>query len=362
MSAAKATPADARLLWLDIARGWCILLVVMMHSALGVGLALGDIGWLHALVAFAKPFRIPDFFLLSGLFAATAIQWPWRMFLDRKVLHFAYFYALWLAIILLAKSAETGIRTPADFLLQFGWGLIEPFSSMWFIHLLPLLFLATRLLRAVPLWLALAAAALLHLGAALHPHGGAYAMASLWSGWTTPDQFALFFIYFLIGAHFRAPVFAFANLCMARPGWALAGLLAWALAEMAVVRGSVASIPGITLVVGLAGSLAVIAVSALLARAGRGQWLAYCGSHSLVVYLAFVLPMATARLLLVRAGMTDIGWMSLIVACVAIAAPLALERATRKTFLAFLFQRPGWARLPAAPLNASAPQSSQSRG
>jgi uncharacterized membrane protein YcfT len=48
-------------------------------------------------VAFAKPFRMPDFFLISGLFLARVIDRDWRTYLDRKVVHFVYFYLLWTA-------------------------------------------------------------------------------------------------------------------------------------------------------------------------------------------------------------------------------------------------------------------------
>ena len=105
----RAALAVPRVEWADLAKGWCIILVVMMHSAVGAGLAVGQTGWLHAVVAFAQPFRMPDFFLVTGLFAERAIALPWRDFLNRKVVHFAYFYALWFAIVLLAKSAELGI-------------------------------------------------------------------------------------------------------------------------------------------------------------------------------------------------------------------------------------------------------------
>lgn len=44
----------------------CIILVVMMHTALGVEKEIGQTGFLHAIVAWTKPFRMPDFFLLSG--------------------------------------------------------------------------------------------------------------------------------------------------------------------------------------------------------------------------------------------------------------------------------------------------------
>ena len=73
-------------------------MVVMMHSVLGVEAAAGQTGFMHAFVAFAKPFRMPDFFLISGLFLAVVIDRDWRTYLDRKVVHFAYFYVLWVTI------------------------------------------------------------------------------------------------------------------------------------------------------------------------------------------------------------------------------------------------------------------------
>lgn len=64
----------ARIDWVDYAKGICIIMVVMMHSVLGVELAAGETGFMHAVVAFAKPFRMPDFFLISGLFLPLVID------------------------------------------------------------------------------------------------------------------------------------------------------------------------------------------------------------------------------------------------------------------------------------------------
>ena len=89
---------DGRVDWVDYAKGFCIVLVVMMHSTLGVEQAVGETGWLHTVVAFALPFRMPDFFMISGLFLANVIDRDWRTYLDRKVVHFAYFYLLWMTI------------------------------------------------------------------------------------------------------------------------------------------------------------------------------------------------------------------------------------------------------------------------
>src|SRR5438105_13852832 len=104
MSAIDAT-ARQRIDWVDYAKGFCIVFVVMMHSTLGVEQAAGEQGWLHTVVAFAKPFRMPDFFLISGLFLAQVIDRDWRTYLDRKVVHFAYFYVLWTAI-------QFGVKAP----------------------------------------------------------------------------------------------------------------------------------------------------------------------------------------------------------------------------------------------------------
>ena len=46
---------DRRIDWVDYAKGFCIIFVVMMHSTLGVEAAVGHEGWLHAVVAFALP-------------------------------------------------------------------------------------------------------------------------------------------------------------------------------------------------------------------------------------------------------------------------------------------------------------------
>src|SRR4029078_9771560 len=92
--AAKSAGAT-RVDWVDVAKGICIILVVMMHSTLGVEKAIGAETSLHAFIEWARPFRMPDFFLISGLFLAARIDRPWRAYLDTKVAHFAYFYVLW---------------------------------------------------------------------------------------------------------------------------------------------------------------------------------------------------------------------------------------------------------------------------
>src|SRR5207253_8500536 len=147
----QAAGAPRRVDWVDYAKGFCIVMVVMMHSTLGVEAAAGQQSWMHHLVAFAKPFRMPDFFLISGLFLARVVDRDWRTYLDRKVVHFAYFYVLWVTIQFAFKApsfaAESDWRHVGLLYLE---SFIEPFGTLWFIYLLPVFFVVTKLSRRAP--------------------------------------------------------------------------------------------------------------------------------------------------------------------------------------------------------------------
>ena len=81
----------------------------------------------------------------------------------------------------------------------------------------------------------------------------------------------------------------------------------------------------------------------------KSDWMApvrYCGRNSIIIYLAFFLPMAAMRIALLKTGLvTDIGTISFIVTAVGVVVPLAMFWTVRDTALGFLFRRPQWAHL-----------------
>ncbi|MCA0424310.1 MAG: hypothetical protein LCH61_13490, partial [Proteobacteria bacterium] len=192
----------------------------------------------------------------------------------------------------------------------------------------------------------LAVALGLHLLAAAHEDGGAYMMAATLTGNTAIDSFALFTVFFLIGHYARAPIFALAAFVRANPGAGMVMLAPWALMNwFAVVRGWL-DVPGATFIFGLAGALAVIVFSVLLSRIPVFNWLAMLGRNSLVVYLAYALPLAAVRMMLLRADMIDDpGLIAAVVTLAALAIPLGLAKVGPRIGLGFLFRRPAWARL-----------------
>ncbi|MFN3549602.1 MAG: acyltransferase family protein [Mesorhizobium sp.] len=349
--------AENRVDWVDAAKGLCIILVVMVHATIGVEIAMGERGFMHAVVAWARPFRMPDFFLISGLFLGLTIDRPWRRYLDRKVVHFLYFYLLWLTIQFAFKApemaAEAGDWTaPLAGFLEALW---QPFGTLWFIYVLPVFFLFTRLVRGLPVWFVLAWAALLE---ALPVHTGSVVF----------DEFAQRYVFFFIGYAFAPRILAFASAVAGRPAATLAALVLWSFVNGALVftpapdalgyliqgeigdtgaTGGLSELPGVSLLLGLAGALAIVAVASLVARAPWAFWLRWLGRHSIVVYLAFFLPMAATRIALVSTGLLpDVGLMALVTTAAGIAGPAVLYALVAWSGRGrFLFERPAWASI-----------------
>src|SRR5262245_7177216 len=160
---------------------------------------------------------MPDFFMISGLFLANVIDRDWRTYLDRKVVHFAYFYLLWVTIQFAFKApafaAEHGwSHVPLQYLEAF----VEPFGTLWFIYLLPIFFVvvkAARSLQIPPLAIWLVAAAL--------------EIAPIHTGWTVVDEFASRFVYFYTGYVLAQRIFVLAAGAQAWPALALGALVVW---------------------------------------------------------------------------------------------------------------------------------------
>jgi len=340
----RASAPPERVAFADYAKGFCIIMVVMMHSTLGVEDAVGREGFMHALVAFAKPFRMPDFFLISGLFVARVIDRDWRTFLDRKVVHFAYFYLLWVTIQFFVKApyfaATNGWAYVGE---QYALAFIEPFGTLWFIYLLPIFFVVTKATRRVPpvlIWLAAAA----------------LQTAQIYTGWTAIDEFAGRFVYFFTGYVLAPHVFALAAAVEARPRWAVAGLTLWATVNGALAFFGLAGVPGVSLALGLVGATAVVSLSALMAKAKAFEAVRYCGQNSIIIYLAFFLPMAATRTFLVKTGVVpDVGIMALLITAAGVVGALTIWWSVRGTRANFLFKRPDLFRIAPRPRVALAP-------
>ncbi len=342
-----ATTAS-RLDWVDAAKGISIILVVMMHSAYGVGEDLGGTGILHYIIGWATPFRMPEFFLISGLFMAQVVGRPWRLFADRRVVHYFYFYFLWVILQVLFKVG-LGTGDVGEAVSQILWSVVDPYGVLWFIYMLAIYAVATKLLHdlKVPHWAALGVSAALMM---FLPKTGIY----------TLDHFAAYAVYFYAGYAGAQLVFRIVDEALANIPAALAFLVLFAVLEGVLVFGGgsalhprgltmgYAAFPPLHLALGFGGSLFVCLLGALLIRLPFMNWLRWLGEHSIVVYLSFSIPMAASRELLLRTGMIkDVSSFSMLVMVVALVSPLALYWLMQRTgWGRFLFERPNWAHIP----------------
>ena len=344
-----------RIGWIDYAKGLCIILVVMLHTTKNIEFWAGEEGFLHYVVVFAQPFRMPDFFLVSGLFLAPVIDRPWRKYLDTKVVHFAYFYVLWATIAFMTKGPGYLWAGAYERLLEFPMAFIEPLGTLWFIYVLPIFFVVAKLLRdnRVNMVLAWIVAALLET-------------ARIETGWTAIDEFCSRGVYFLTGYLIASYVFSGARWVERNTLAAMALLLVWGVINAFAVftpsplaiADTIAHLPLISLVLGFAGAFALITTGVLLNRYNALRFIRYCGQNSLIIYLAFFLTVTPLKFVVVKYRL-DVGWSSLILTAISVVFPLILYQLVRGTRFSFLFERPNAFRL--GPSAASRPSAGPAR-
>ncbi len=329
--------APSRVDWVDYAKGICILLVVMFHTVNHYEEAVGAEGWMRWIVDFSKPFRMPDFFLISGLFLSRTINSDLTTYLDKKVVHFAYFYLLWLALTLLVTDNDVLRSDPIAFARLYVWNIIQPTGVLWFVHMLAVFYVATRLLARVPKWMVFSAAAGLQI-----------AHQALWID--TPS-FILnramdYYVFFFLGYAIHGLVFDVAGRAKARPLTTLFVLTGWGVCNFLLTQQGFHHVPGYGLMMGLAGALAIVEIAALLSKWKSARFLRYCGQNSIVIYLTFFFPMTfLERTLAAQGWIPDVGAACLVILAVSAVLPLLFHLMIKRTPLIALYVRPQWAKL-----------------
>lgn len=330
-------PGSDRVAWVDYAKGICILLVVMFHTVNHYEAAIGAEGWMRWLVDFSKPFRMPDFFLISGLFLSRTISSNLTTYIDKKVVHFAYFYLLWLALTLLLTDNDVLRANPIEFAKLYLWNIIQPTGVLWFVHMLAVFYVITRLLARLPKWMVFAAAAALQI-----------AHQALWID--TPsfilNRTMEYYAYFFLGYAIHGLIFDVAARAKARPWVTLAVISGWAVCNYWLVEQDFHTIPGYGLMMGLAGAIAIVEIAALLSKWKSARFLRYCGQNSIVIYLTFIFPLTVLERVLASQGwIADVGTASLVILVISTVAPLLFHLAIKLTPLIAFYVRPTWAKV-----------------
>lgn len=347
---APAPPRQQRLVWADAARGLTMVLVVLHHLStkhfpLAAPEELGAVVAVWEGVSSAlKPLRMPLFFMLSGLFAASALHRPWPQVTRKRIAQPYYVYALWLVL-------HFGIFTVATTLPMNrtqDWGelavdLVLASTGLWYLYALVVYFVAAKLLLRLDRAAVLTGAAVLSASASLLPIEAANRTSLLQH-----------FVFFLVGAYLPDLVRRLGEM----RGWHLVPMLVSTyLVANAVFHWAGLPQSVITLMLSVvAVPLAVQAVVAACALPRFAEAASYVGQRTLPLYVLHV-PLISGLHHLnpqLDLGGSPVAWVALAVyplvaTLLVVALALGGGSLLQRVGLRWLFELPGWVTRSASP-------------
>ncbi|MET8311821.1 acyltransferase family protein [Micromonospora sp. NPDC005173] len=331
--------------WADAAKGACIILVVLWHVVVKdylqidwhVGVPVPGL-W-GTLGEQLLPLRMPLFFTISGVFAATAVQRPWRVVARSRIAGFLYLYAVWLLIHTVIFAAAPDFPTDRA---TSALGLLEQLtitpSNLWYLYALALYFTVAKVALRAPRVLVLVPAAALSAVAAAGLLDAPGNRAGLYQN----------LIFFLAGLYLRPQIEWWAATATRRRLALTSGAYVLALAAMATV--------GAQRWFGVWPEVSVVAVAfGVTAAAQLGRWpalsrrLSTLGRNTLPIYVIHMPVLALLhRLLLAPASQLDrvgqdlivLGYPILLTGLV-IGVSLAIHRGLLAVHARWLFALPG---------------------
>lgn len=327
---------STRVGWPDVAKGVCIVLVVLWHVVTKHSIDVPHAGpvtdaW-ATVNAQLLPLRMPLFFLVSGLFAGRAIQavdgTSWR----RRAARLAAVYVIWVIIQTFVLALAPDFDTARA---ETGWELLAQLTisptNLWYLLALALFLVVARLTRSVP------TPVLLPLAFVLSAVAASGALPDLGNLWQVGQN--LFF--FLAGLRSRDAVERFAAASGIPRMLMLTAAYASALAVVGIL--GMRQWPGVWPVLAVLAVAFGIAACALLDRrvdvvAAPLRWL---GRRTLPIYVLHMIPLA-----LIDAALREAGWAAipaveavgpLVLTALVIVICLGLHAVLRRLHLGVLF-------------------------
>lgn len=281
--------AAHRITWADHAKGIAIMLVVYRHVAVGMRRSAMNVSdWLYNIQEVFYNFRMPVFFVLSGVFAAMSLNKKSRKYLMKeKVQTLLYPYLLWGISITLLQIFFSGFTNAKRQWIDLLNVFVQPrdVDHLWYLFALFNTCLLYVLLSQVQFlrnkWI--------HLVLALVMYAVSYVPALVDYSILT-DSFH-FYIYFLIGTIISPTLFdkeksdALLNLNRL---WVIVPLFIAGQYLWFVIRNEEAGYMFPMLIVNLIACYFIYIISKRLSETKSGDWLGYLGKYSLYIYILHV--------------------------------------------------------------------------
>ncbi|WP_187328506.1 acyltransferase family protein [Rhodococcus sp. WS3] len=348
---AEVTPTAGagRLAWVDVARGACVLLVVLHHvvrqfDAESDGPWRVAVGFWMSVDTVLTPIRIPLFFLISGLLASSKLLVSLNSAKMRYIVPL-YLYFLW-SVLLGVREFMPGQNSGSAFdtTTRIAASIALVCSGYWYLFALPLYFFLARLLyrwNRVSVLLLLAVPMIFRVpitdffvDISVQLTGSPSLLGSVFAN----------VIFFVIGAYYREQIIEFAT------GSDVVRLLFGFLAYSGLIGLYVwTNISVISLVASVIGIAFGITAAFLAGNSVFARWLNYIGARTLPVYvlqfffisvLAFVWSISGDRI----ESVITVGAFAYPVALTILITVVSLVfyRVAPSVRLGFLFEPPRW--------------------
>lgn len=278
------------LVWPNLAKAGCILLVVMMH----LGEYMANMPWAdkaelvsvwHVVNGLIRPVRMPLFFLVSGLLASDSIMRPRIDTQRNRLVKPLYLYFVWAMIYqILAPIGPVGTWLeftggnrflPALLLAQVSWYLVA----------LGMYYLLTRITLPLPVWATLLLCAVLSVS------------GTMFEGQLAAHESKMLrcAIFFVAGVRVKGEVLAFVE--RATPLRVLVLGAAYLAGAMVALRFDTFLLPVDVLAAAAGAMLCMLVARRGSVLTGPASWLA---KRTLPVYLMHFLLMPVSGLLIER--------------------------------------------------------------
>lgn len=337
--------------WIDYARGISIILVLYRHVFEGLknsGLAVADyISLEHANILFFS-FRMPLFFIVSGIFVAGSLQKRGlKLFIDNKSRTILYPYFLWgiiqITIQIFLSGYVNSQRTSHDYIyLLYEPRLIEQFWYLYALFNVSVLYAFSK--------------SVLKLSAVTNTIIG-LGMIYI-SSWTSRNQISIAFLGDIL--HYYL-FYAIGDLIgrFIRDKNNLAKLYSWKNAALLLVPFIVSQVfylyqnlehspktydyvenyqPYIFVIIAVTGCAFIISICFLLQKADKIKWLHHLGRHSLYIYVAHVIVLAATRMIMVKVfNITNVPVLLITGIVAGLIGPVILYKLSEKFNFTYLF-------------------------
>ncbi|MBO9154226.1 acyltransferase family protein [Chitinophaga sp. GCM10012297] len=338
-----------RLAWIDYARGIAIILVLYRHIFEGIsrsGVDASNFQWLENANIIFYSFRMPLFFILSGVFIAKSLaKRKVKGLILNKVNILLYPYLLWSAIQITIQIVLSGYVNADRGLVDYAYVLAFPrrIDQFWYLYALfnvTVLYILTREKLRFSVWHQLA------LGGAMYLLSSYVAVKHIDLGFVY--DILHYYMFFAIGELVSDKILNGANFRLFSSWKLMLMLLPVFVAGQAyflVVNLSHNSTlfveehqPLLFALIALSGCAFMISISFILQKYDVLKLLRVAGFHSLYIYVSHVLVASAVRMVMVKVlGVTYLPWLLIVCLLFAVTVPVLIYRMAMKAGMWWLY-------------------------